>query len=63
MINWLRIFVKGIICAEGGLWKDQRKLITTWLKSFGMSKHGVSRDKLEKRIASGVYELLDVLII
>ncbi|KAG6450070.1 cytochrome P450 306a1 [Manduca sexta] len=49
----------GIICAEGGLWKDQRKLITTWLKSFGMSKHSALRDKLEKRIASGVYELLD----
>nr|BAN66311.1 cytochrome P450 306A1 [Mamestra brassicae] len=49
----------GIICAEGGLWKDQRKLITTWLKSFGMSKHSVSREKLEKRIASGVYELLE----
>ncbi|XP_075969403.1 cytochrome P450 enzyme phantom [Anticarsia gemmatalis] len=49
----------GIICAEGGLWKDQRKLVTTWLKSFGMSKHSVSREKLEKRIASGVYELLE----
>ncbi|CAB3242030.1 unnamed protein product [Arctia plantaginis] len=49
----------GIICAEGGLWRDQRKLITTWLKSFGMSKHSVSRQKLEKRIASGVYELLE----
>ncbi|KAJ2952657.1 hypothetical protein O0L34_g6989 [Tuta absoluta] len=48
----------GIICAEGGLWKDQRKLITTWLKSFGMSKHSALRDKLEKRIAAGVYELL-----
>ncbi|KAF9802309.1 hypothetical protein SFRURICE_008991 [Spodoptera frugiperda] len=49
----------GIICAEGSLWKDQRKLITMWLKSFGMSKHSVSREKLEKRIASGVYELLE----
>lgn len=49
----------GIICAEGALWKDQRKLITSWLKSFGMSKHSVSREKLEKRIASGVYELLE----
>nr|ASO98030.1 cytochrome p450 CYP306A1 [Spodoptera exigua] len=49
----------GIICAEGNLWKDQRKLITMWLKSFGMSKHSVSREKLEKRIASGVYELLE----
>lgn len=49
----------GIICAEGGLWRDQRKLITSWLKSFGMSKHSVSREKLEKRIASGVYEILE----
>ncbi|XP_061712129.1 cytochrome P450 306a1 [Cydia pomonella] len=49
----------GIICAEGQLWKDQRKLVTTWLKSYGMSKHSASREKLEKRIASGVYELLD----
>nr|QZU75315.1 cytochrome P450 306a1 [Antheraea pernyi] len=49
----------GIICAEGALWKDQRKLITSWLKSFGMSKNSVSREKLEKRIASGVCELLE----
>ncbi|XP_028172636.1 cytochrome P450 306a1 [Ostrinia nubilalis] len=49
----------GIICAEGPLWKDQRKQVSAWLKSFGMSKHSVSRDKLEKRIAAGVYELLE----
>lgn len=54
------ICLLGIICAEGALWKDQRKLITAWLKSFGMSKHGASREKLEKRIASGVCELLEV---
>ncbi|CAG5012501.1 unnamed protein product [Parnassius apollo] len=48
----------GIICAEGGLWKDQRKLITMWLKSFGMSRHSISRSKLEKRIAFGVNELI-----
>ncbi|GBP90239.1 Cytochrome P450 306a1 [Eumeta japonica] len=49
---------KGIICAEGPLWKDQRKLLTTWLKSFGMSKHSASRESLEKRIAVGATELL-----
>ncbi|CAH2237600.1 cytochrome P450 306a1 [Pararge aegeria] len=48
----------GIICAEGALWKDQRKLVTSWLKSFGMSKHGVVREKLAKRISSGVHELI-----
>ncbi|XP_072943522.1 cytochrome P450 306a1 [Epargyreus clarus] len=48
----------GIICAEGKLWKDQRKCVTSWLKSYGMSKHGASRDKLEKRIAIGIEELL-----
>lgn len=31
-----------------------------WLKNFGMSKHSVSREKLEKRIAAGVYEILEV---
>ncbi|OWR52346.1 cytochrome P450 CYP306A1 [Danaus plexippus plexippus] len=51
----------GIICSEGARWKDQRKLVTTWLKSFGMSKHSVSRDKLEKRIASGVHEVVQNL--
>nr|QRG28707.1 CYP306A1 [Chilo infuscatellus] len=49
----------GIICAEGALWKDQRKQVSSWLKSFGMSKHSISRDKLEKRIAAGVYELIE----
>ncbi|CAH2074221.1 unnamed protein product, partial [Iphiclides podalirius] len=48
----------GIICAEGALWRDQRKLITMWLKSFGMSKYSESRENLEKRIACGVNELL-----
>ncbi|KAG7307186.1 hypothetical protein JYU34_007339 [Plutella xylostella] len=48
----------GIICAEGSLWKDQRKLITMWLKGFGMSKHSASRDKLEQRIGDGVQNLL-----
>lgn len=56
-IDFLHI---GIICAEGPLWKDQRKLISGWLKSFGMSKHSISREKLEKRIADGVHELLEV---
>ncbi|KOB77579.1 Uncharacterized protein OBRU01_03830, partial [Operophtera brumata] len=34
------------------------KLVSMWLKNFGMSKHSVSRDKLEKRIAAGVYEII-----
>ncbi|KAL4714022.1 hypothetical protein ACJJTC_008376 [Scirpophaga incertulas] len=49
----------GIICAEGVLWKDQRRQVSAWLKSFGMSKHSVSREKLVKRISVGVYELLE----
>lgn len=53
-------FSAGIICAEGPLWKDQRKQVSAWLKSFGMSKHSISREKLGKRIAAGVYELLEV---
>lgn len=45
----------GIICAEGNLWKDQRKISIEFLKKIGMSRlSGHNRDSLEKRIMSGV---------
>ncbi|XP_041976934.1 cytochrome P450 306a1 [Aricia agestis] len=51
----------GIICSEGARWKDQRKLITSYLKTFGMSKISSSREKLQKRIAMGVIEVVSVV--
>nr|ASX93985.1 cytochrome P450 CYP306A1 [Zygaena filipendulae] len=51
----------GIICAEGELWRDQRKLITMWLKSFGMGKHSLSRQKLEQRIALCNRDLIETI--
>jgi ecdysteroid 25-hydroxylase CYP306A1 len=50
----------GLICAEGELWKDQRKFVTTCLKNFGMVKFGAKRDRMEKRISVGVQKCLEV---
>ncbi|XP_053682247.1 cytochrome P450 306a1 [Sabethes cyaneus] len=51
----------GIICAEGDLWRDQRRLSTEWLRKMGMTKFGSSRSTLEARIMAGVNELLEDL--
>jgi len=50
----------GLICAEGELWRDQRRFVTTCLKNFGMTKYGAKRDKMEKRISVGVQESIEV---
>ncbi|XP_058811583.1 cytochrome P450 306a1 [Topomyia yanbarensis] len=51
----------GIICAEGNLWRDQRRLSTEWLRKMGMTKFGSPRASLEARIVAGVNELLQDL--
>lgn len=51
----------GIICAEGSLWKDQRRQIIDWLKQMGMVKFGSSRNILEKRIRLGVDDFIKTL--
>ncbi|XP_062557655.1 cytochrome P450 306a1 [Armigeres subalbatus] len=51
----------GIICAEGNLWRDQRRLSTEWLRKMGMTKFGPTRSTLEARILAGVNELLQDL--
>ncbi|XP_055909305.1 cytochrome P450 306a1 isoform X2 [Eupeodes corollae] len=51
----------GIICAEGPLWKDQRRQIIDWLKRIGMVKFGSSRGVLEKRIRIGVDDFIKTL--
>ncbi|XP_069684383.1 cytochrome P450 306a1 [Periplaneta americana] len=51
----------GIICAEGELWKDQRKFVLSCLKNFGMIKYGARREKMEKRILEGVKECLQTI--
>lgn len=48
----------GLICAEGPLWKDQRKLSIEWLKKMGMVKFGQSRATMEQRILNGVQEFV-----
>ncbi|PSN36025.1 Cytochrome P450 306a1 [Blattella germanica] len=51
----------GLICAQGELWKDQRKFVSTFLKNFGMVKFGSKRERLEKKLAVFVKECLDKL--
>ncbi|XP_055597450.1 cytochrome P450 306a1 isoform X2 [Uranotaenia lowii] len=48
----------GIICAEGNLWRDQRRLSIEWLRKMGITKYGPARVTLERRILDGVNELV-----
>lgn len=50
----------GLICSEGELWKDQRRLTIGWLKRLGMVKFGESRSTLEGRILNGVNQCMEV---
>lgn len=50
----------GLICAEGDLWKDQRRFVAGCLKNLGMVKFGSRRDKMEERILAAVNECASV---
>lgn len=52
----------GLICAEGLLWKDQRRQTIDWLKFLGMNKFASNRKILVKRIKTGVEEFIYVSI-
>ncbi|XP_053661170.1 cytochrome P450 306a1 [Anopheles marshallii] len=49
----------GIICAQGDLWRDQRRLSIEWLRHLGMVKYGATRLALERRIISGLMEIIE----
>uniref|UniRef100_A0A182VPZ7 Cytochrome P450 n=1 Tax=Anopheles minimus TaxID=112268 RepID=A0A182VPZ7_9DIPT len=49
----------GIICAQGDLWRDQRRLSIEWLRRLGMIKYGSSRLDLERRINSGLKGIIE----
>lgn len=51
----------GLICAEGDLWRDQRRFVAGCLKNFGMTKlPGTRRDRMEERILAAVNECTSV---
>ncbi|EFN88283.1 Cytochrome P450 306a1 [Harpegnathos saltator] len=50
-----------LICAEGDLWKDQRRFAAGCLRNLGMVKFGFRRDKMEERILAVVNECLSKL--
>ncbi|KAJ8917691.1 hypothetical protein NQ315_005138 [Exocentrus adspersus] len=45
---------KGLICAEGELWKEQRRFVHHCLREFGGSKIGHQRKKMESLIMENV---------
>ncbi|XP_049538381.1 cytochrome P450 306a1 [Anopheles darlingi] len=49
----------GLICAQGALWRDQRKLSIEWLRQLGMTKFKCTRDSLEKKISSSLNEMIE----
>ncbi|XP_032673775.1 cytochrome P450 306a1 isoform X2 [Odontomachus brunneus] len=53
--------VFGLICAEGDLWRDQRRFVTGCLKNLGMVKFGFRRDKMEERILAAVEQCVSKL--
>lgn len=57
------VFIRsaGLICAEGDLWKEQRRFVTGCLKNFGMAKlPSPKRDRMEERILATVDECISV---
>ncbi|KAK0090144.1 hypothetical protein PV325_002569 [Microctonus aethiopoides] len=51
----------GIICADGEVWKEQRKFVLTTLKSLGMMKFGSMRFEMEKKITESVAQAIKKL--
>ncbi|XP_048518838.1 cytochrome P450 306a1 [Dendroctonus ponderosae] len=48
----------GLICAEGALWRDQRKFVHNWLRSAGGTKLGGRRKLMELLILQHAQELV-----
>ncbi|XP_053595148.1 cytochrome P450 306a1 isoform X1 [Microplitis demolitor] len=51
----------GIICAEGEIWKEQRKFVSITLKNLGMIKYGPKRDIMEIKIRELTNEAIQKL--
>lgn len=52
--------ISGLICSEGELWKDQRKLAIEWIRKLGGAKHSPNRQRMEEQIMIGVNEFINV---
>ncbi|XP_050304768.1 cytochrome P450 306a1 [Anthonomus grandis grandis] len=51
----------GLICAEGDLWKDQRRFVHNCIRTLGGSKIGQQRHKMENLILKHVESLVEYL--
>ncbi|KAJ8942229.1 hypothetical protein NQ314_010129 [Rhamnusium bicolor] len=50
--------ISGLICAEGELWKEQRRFVHSCLRLFGASKIGPQENKLECLIMEHVLDFV-----
>lgn len=51
-----------MICSEGELWKDQRKLAIEWMRKLGGAKHSTNRQRMADQIMIGVNEFINVSV-
>lgn len=58
--DWFHPSILGLICSEGGLWKDQRRFVANWLRSIGATKIGPQRKNMESLILKHANELVNV---
>jgi ecdysteroid 25-hydroxylase CYP306A1 len=58
LAQYHHFFIAGLICAEGELWKDQRKFVHNTLKSMGASRIGQNRVKMQNLIMRHVSRLV-----
>lgn len=57
VVSW---FHAGIICAEGGLWRNQRRVAIDALKVVGVVKTGHQRKLIETLIEKQVTDFIEV---
>ncbi|XP_074029294.1 cytochrome P450 enzyme phantom [Leptinotarsa decemlineata] len=51
----------GLICAEGELWREQRRFVHNCIRQFGGSKIGPQRTKMEKLIMTHANEFVNYI--
>lgn len=62
VFDLLYMYVTGIICAEGTVWREQRKCSISWLRQLGMVKMQTDprRNDLGNRIMRNVHLAVQV---